>query len=122
MDIPLAHFDNMFASMLLHFGGSGLPLWSIWDPIFFESADPRVDRVEHLAYLPTYLSNYLPTYLPTYLPLYLPTYLPTYLPYLPTLPTYLTYLPYFPPNFFLPFPLSSFFPEHYVEGLVFSWP
>jgi hypothetical protein len=35
-----------------------------------EAADPRYERVEHLAYLPTYLPSMLAKYarLPTYLP------------------------------------------------------
>ena len=61
-----------------------VPRNSRWDNMY-ESADPRVERVERFAYLPTNLPTYLPIYLPTYLPTYLilsylHTYLPTYLP------------------------------------------
>ena len=70
-----------------------------------KSADPRVERVEHLAYLPTYLPYPSP---PTYLPIYLPTYESFFLP---------NFLPFLFPFFF-----SSFLPNLLPPGGRFTSP
>ena len=60
--------------------------------MYTKSVDTRVERVEHLAYLPTYLPTYLLT-------------LPTYVPSCP--PSFLTFLPPFFFRTFLPNRLSQ---------------